>query len=100
MLLYLDLDNKERFTVAKQNWEQVKELVKSIKRGDGEGTHLDIKNLGIAVIDSVLVDYGNKTAILKSRLILDFRDLEKKPVIKERFEIMMMEDEFWQSQMI
>jgi hypothetical protein len=96
MLLYLDVDNKERFKVPNDD-VRVKDLAKSVKRGE-RGVHLDIKNLGVLSIEDIIIDFKGRSAIFKTRLLLDYR--EQNDDLPYNHDIIVMEDEFWTSQMI
>lgn len=94
MLFFIDVDNRERFKVKNTILDvEVKELAKSIKGGEKE-VHIDIKRLGVLVIDDVLVDYPTKSAIFKTRLLLDYRE-HNDDMHTSDHDWILMEDSYW-----
>lgn len=102
MLFYLDIENKERFKVKNTKLDfEIKELMKAVKRGE-KGVCFDIKRLGIVVVDDVIIDIQQRSAVFKTHLRLDYREYKPEETLPNVPDVAWYEEDgsLWHSMLI
>jgi hypothetical protein len=70
--IYLDIDNSERFLVRNPKEGELLSRIKE-SRQTGIPLNLEITNLGLLVMDTIILDAKNFAAIVKCTMLYDYR---------------------------